>query len=93
VIRICLDKLPAAARQAVLAEERPFGNILETEAIAHLSWPQAFFELEADYHIGQVLGLRAPARLYGRRNVLVDGSRRLLAEVVEVLAPAERTLA
>ena len=28
--------------------------------------------------------------LYGRRNVLLDGSRRLLAEVIEVLAPAAK---
>ena len=88
VIRIHLDKLPSGARAAVLAEERPFGDILQTEAIGHLSWPQAFFQIEADDHIGRVLGLRPPATLYGRRNVLVDGSRRLLAEVIEVLPPA-----
>jgi hypothetical protein len=28
--------------------------------------------------------------LYGRRNVLLDGSRRLLAEVIEVLAPVAK---
>ena len=27
------------ARARVLAEERPLGNILQTESIAHLSWP------------------------------------------------------
>ena len=87
VIRICLDILPPAARAAVLAEERPFGSILQSEGVGHLSWPQAFFQLAADDHIGRALGLRPPATLYGRRNVLVDGRRRLLAEVIEVLPP------
>jgi chorismate-pyruvate lyase len=90
VIRISLGHLPAGAQAAVLAEERPFGDILQAEAIGHLSWPQAFFAIAADGHLGRVLGARRPARLYGRRNVLVDGARRLLAEAIEVLPPAEQ---
>jgi len=31
--------------------------------------------------------VKSPGILYGRRNVLLDGSRQLLAEVFEVLAP------
>jgi len=94
VIRIRLDRLPPAARQLVLREERPLGDILQAEAIPHLSWPQAFFRLKADAHTGAALALRQPGYLYGRRNVLLDGSRQLLAEVIEVLAPvAERRLA
>lgn len=88
VIRICLKHLADPARARVLAEERPLGNILETESIAHLSWPQAFFQIESDTHLGHVLFLAKPQTLYGRRNVLLDGSRRLLAEVIEILAPA-----
>jgi chorismate-pyruvate lyase len=88
VIRICLDHLPPAARNRVLEEERPLGNILQSEAIPHLSWPQAFFRVQSDSHLSHVLFLSQPAILYGRRNVLLDGSRRLLAEVIEILAPA-----
>src|SRR6266853_1274669 len=87
VIRICLDHLPPPASRRVLEEQRPLGNILQTEAIAHLSWPQAFFRIQSDSHLGHVLYLSQPATLYGRRNVLLDGSRRLLAEVIEILAP------
>ena len=90
VIRIYLDRLPPAARQLVLQEERPLGDILNGEAIAYLSWPQAFFRLKSDAHAGAALGLRHPGFLYGRRNVLLDASRRLLAEVIEVLAPAAK---
>jgi len=89
VIRIFLDRLPVAARFAVLAEERPFGDILQTELVAHLSWPQAFFRIQADRHLSRVLGLDLRGPLYGRRNVLVGGDRRLLAEVIEVLPPTE----
>jgi chorismate-pyruvate lyase len=93
VIRIMLDRLPASARARVLEEERPLGNILQTEAIAHLSWPQAFFSLPSDSHTRLVLGLNKPATLFGRRNVLLDASRHLLAEVIEILAPAEQKTA
>jgi len=90
VIRIRLDRLPPAARRLVLEEQRPLGDILQDEAIPHLSWPQAFFRLKADAHAGAALGLRCAGFLYGRRNVLLDGSRRLLAEVIEVLAPVAK---
>jgi chorismate-pyruvate lyase len=90
VIRIHLDRLPSTARQLVLQEERPLGDILNGEAIAYLSWPQAFFRLKSDAHAGAALGLRHPGFLYGRRNVLLDASRHLLAEVIEVLAPAAK---
>lgn len=87
VIRVCLGHLPPVASQRVLAEQRPLGNILQSEAIPHLSWPQAFFRVASDSHMEAALRLGQPAVLYGRRNVLLDASRRLLAEVIEVLAP------
>ncbi|MGO8675868.1 MAG: hypothetical protein ACLQVX_08355 [Limisphaerales bacterium] len=88
VIRICLAPLSPAAAKSVLEELRPLGKILQAEAVAHLSWPQAFFRVQADARLINVLGLRQPATLYGRRNVLADGSRRLLAEVIEILPPS-----
>lgn len=90
IIRIHLDRLPPGGRRLVLQEERPLGDILNGEGIPYLSWPQAFFRLRADPHTGTALGLHRPSLLYGRRNVLLDGSRRLIAEVIEVLAPAAR---
>ena len=87
VIRICLAHLPPAAARSVLEERRPLGRILQTESIPHLSWPQAFFSVEADARLGAILRLQAPGILYGRRNVLLDASRRLIAEVIEILPP------
>jgi hypothetical protein len=91
VIRICLAQLPPVARRHVLEEQRPLGNILQSEGIPHISWPQAFFRVESDPHTRTVLGLWQPCDLYGRRNVLLDRTRRLLAEVIEILAPVEES--
>jgi len=86
-IGIHLQHLPEEARRIVLEERHPFGRILRTESIAHLSWPQAFFSVRSDAHMSRLLGSQDPAVLYGRRSVLVDGHRRLLADVVEIVAP------
>ena len=86
-IRIHLERLPPAARQRVLEEELPLGGILHREGVPHLSWPKGYFRIRSDAHAGAALGLQRPGFLYGRRNVLLDGSRHLLAEVIEVLAP------
>ena len=89
-IRILLNHLPPGARRRVLEERFPLGHILQTEETPHLSWPQAFFRAEPDPHMAALLRCGSVAGpLYGRRNVLVDGSRRLLAEVIEVLGIAE----
>ena len=87
VIRIFLEQFPAQARRRVLEEQTPLGSILQSEALAHMSWPQAFFRTTSDAHMNAVLGLGETHELFGRRNVLVDGNRHLLAEVIEVLAP------
>jgi chorismate-pyruvate lyase len=87
VIRIRLDRFKDRARARVLAEEAPLGNILQAEGIAHSSSPRAFFKVESDGHITNLLRLNGPCPLYGRRNVLLDGARHLLAEVIEILAP------
>jgi hypothetical protein len=88
-ICIFLKYLPPAARRCVLEEQRPLGNILLGEGVPHLSWPQAFFRVESDRHMRSVLGLQRSCDLYGRRNVLLDGSRHLIADVIEILGPVE----
>jgi hypothetical protein len=89
VIRICLGRLSPRTRRRVLEEQQPLGAILLSEAIPHLSWPQAFFRVQSDRHMAAVLDLPNAGVLYGRRTVLLDGARRLLADVLEVLAPVE----
>jgi hypothetical protein len=88
-IGIELGHLPEASAERVLEEQVPFGSILQSEGIPHLSWPQAFFRVQPDFHMQRMLAIRQARCLFGRRNVLLDGDRRLLAEVIEVLAPAD----
>jgi chorismate-pyruvate lyase len=90
VIRIFLDRLPAPARRRVLQQERPFGTILREENIVHSSWPQDFFRIEADARLAALLRTGGEAPLYGRRNLLLDGARHVLAEVIEILAPVDQ---
>lgn len=87
-IKIYLDEFPTAARDLVLERKMPLGTILESQSIRHFSKPDAFFEVEADASICQALGISGPARLYGRRNVLGNGTGRKLAQVLEILPPA-----
>jgi hypothetical protein len=86
-IRIHLRQFSAVVQQVILSEQHPFGRILDLEGIGYLSWPQSFFSVSAERHMSQLLGLEDAPALYGRRNVLLDGRRRLLAEVIEILAP------
>jgi chorismate-pyruvate lyase len=86
-IKIYLDRFPAAARDLIVAMKQPLGTILRTEGIAHASRPAGYFEVISDGLIGAALRLEAPARLYGRRNVLRDAGGGTLARVIEILPP------
>jgi chorismate-pyruvate lyase len=85
VIKIDLNLFPEPAREAILAERMPLGRILSDYQIAHFSWPQAFFQVQATPHLVTLLGLENSQLLYGRRNLLLTHARRLLAEVIEIL--------
>jgi chorismate-pyruvate lyase len=89
VIRIFLNRFSRRAKELILEENKPLGAILHSEAIAHLGWPQDFFRVQPDSHLKSVFRLNRSLPLYGRRNLLLDGSRHILADVIEVLAPAD----
>ena len=86
--RIFLDVPPPAAREGILREERPLGAILREAGVTLVSRPRAFLRVQADDFIGGALRLRGRPWLYGRRNTLLDGSGRALAETVELLPPS-----
>jgi len=88
-IRIRLAGLPPEARQFVLDGRLPLGRVLRDFFIEHLSRPVAYFEVTADSLIGEALQTRTSQRLYGRRNKLLMPSGEVLAEVVEILPPAD----
>ena len=78
-----------AARQIVLAGERPLGSVLADEGIAHASQPRAFVRVGADAFINEALGISGQRPLYGRRNLLILPDKRVLADIIEILPPAD----
>ena len=88
-IKINLGLIPSAARRLILEEQEPLGTILNDFKIPHSSRPKAFLRLQADSFIKGALQLSGEQTLYGRRNTLFDPQQRALAEIVEILPPAE----
>jgi len=88
IIKINLEHFSEPARALVLEGQEPLGAILRSQAIAHSSHPNPYFQVNADPLIRKALHLEATSVLYGRRNVILDGARRTLAQVVEILPPS-----
>jgi chorismate-pyruvate lyase len=85
--KIHLEYFPEDAKPLILEAKQPLGAILRSQGIEHAGRPEIFLEVTADALIHNALGLTEPARLYGRRNMLVDAAGRTLAQVVEILPP------
>jgi chorismate-pyruvate lyase len=92
VICIHLKDFPKAVRHLILSEELPFGRILNLQAVACQNRPQLFFRTLADAWLERLFGFSGPRWLCGRRNLLQDGERRLLAQVIEILPPQAANL-
>lgn len=89
-IKINLALFPALARRHILEEKEPLGTILGQDRIVHLSRPKAYLRIHPDVFIREALELDGEKLiLYGRRNTLFDPQQRPLAEIVEILPPAQ----
>lgn len=89
-IHIHLQLFPAEARHWILQEYLPLGRILNENGIRYTSKPVAFLRFASDKQINELLGLHNGVQfLYGRRNRLLDAQERSLAEIIEILPPAE----
>ena len=86
-IKIHLEHFPDEAKTLVLEGKQPLGAILRAQGIEHRGRPEAYVQVTADALIHHALGLAEPARLYGRRNTLVDAAGRTLAQVIDILRP------
>ncbi|MDQ3813118.1 MAG: hypothetical protein M3347_04105 [Armatimonadota bacterium] len=86
-IIIYLDGFDAETQELIRAGQRPLGGILNSQGIAYVSRPQAFFRVTADPLIKEVLQLTEAAILFGRHNTLFDPADRPLADIVEILPP------
>lgn len=87
-IKIYFDYLPEEAKRLVLEERQPLGTILRTQRVPHESHPSAYLSLTADSIMCKAFRLTKPRVVYGRCNVLSDPSRNVIAQVVEILPPA-----
>ncbi len=88
-IKIYLNLFTPEACQQILEERRPLGHIMQECGVGHSSRPKAFLRLASDKFINQALQLSGAHVLYGRRNTLFDPQERPLAEIVEILPPAQ----
>ena len=86
-IRIDLAAFDTDPRWAILEGRKPLGAILAEHRVVYRSRPSRFFAVRSTSRLESLLGLDAPAILYGRQNVLL-GKKGTLAEVVEILPPA-----
>ena len=89
-IKINLNLFKPEAREQILEERRPLGHILQECGVKHSSRPRAFLRLASDRFINEALRLTGANVLYGRRNTLLDLQERPLAEIVEILPPAQK---
>ncbi len=87
-IGIHLELLPEEARRLVIEGKRPFGGILEEQAVPHSSHPRGYFRIKIDHRLAELLDATEGETLYGRCNELRHASGKTLADVVEVLPRA-----
>jgi hypothetical protein len=91
-IRVNLPLLAAPVQAEVLQARGPLGGILSAHGIAFRCCPGAYFKILSNTFINESLRLDGPKWLYGRCNCLSDGGGRAIAEVVEILPPAQSPL-
>jgi chorismate-pyruvate lyase len=87
VICIRLGAFTPTLQREIVAERLPLGRRLQDYAVPYISRPQEFFRLEAARYLEKHLQASGPHLWFGRRNLLLNGERRLLADVVEILSP------
>lgn len=88
-IRIHLDAFQEPARSRIEEARTPFGAILREHGLEHRCQARSFFRVAADRRTCAELELPEPSVLYGRLAHLTGAGGRTLAQVVELLPPAE----
>jgi hypothetical protein len=86
--KVSLVLFPPKARQLILEERLPLGRILKDCQIPHSTMAKAFFRVQPDNLIKEVLGITQSKPLYGRKATIFDPQKRPLSEIVEILPPA-----
>lgn len=87
-IEIQLSHLPDAAKEVVIAGEKPLGGILNEARIPYACELRGFFKIIPDESIVEAFALKTPVELFGRSNSIKTLSGGTIALIVEVLPPA-----
>ena len=85
--RVCLPRLPKEARDLILEEHLPLGQILHQCKVPHRSFPKCFIRVDADELIERAFGLNGRPTLYGRQARILDPHGQPISEIVEILPP------
>ena len=90
-IEIRLELFPAGAQREIFRAEMPLGTILRSFRIDYVSHPRAFFQIESDDLMNAAFTLSHTQTLYGRCNEITNKEGQILAGIVEILPPANRS--
>ena len=88
-IEIDLSAFNGELRRLILEQHLPLGGLLNRFSIRYRSEPKGFIKLGADSVMQRVFRVPDGQEFFGRCNVLLGESDRVLARIVEVLRPAE----
>lgn len=88
VICVRLRAFPPAMQEDILAERLPLGRLLQEHDQPCICRPQEFYRIAPHPYLNNRFeGMPEPEFYYGRRNLLLNGEHRLLADVLEILSP------
>ncbi len=84
-IGIQLDGFDPETREKIRQAELPLGTILEQREVPHTSAPKAYFRVNADEFMGNLLQEPVGTPLWGRCNALSHSGGIVFADIVEIL--------
>jgi chorismate-pyruvate lyase len=88
--RIFTDLLPQKAVELIDEGKIPLGTVLKTCNCEHTVEPSGFFRIKSTRFFTDVFANINGSQLYGRRNTLVALDGKPIAEVCEILPPADK---
>jgi chorismate-pyruvate lyase len=89
-IEINLSAFSGELRELIEQAKLPLGGLLNRFGVSYHSEPRAFLKLAPDAGLNALFQVEGAHEFYGRSNVLLDDSNQVLAQIVEVLRPAEK---
>ncbi|HEX8313041.1 MAG TPA: hypothetical protein VF614_17080 [Chthoniobacteraceae bacterium] len=90
-IEIDLRAFAGELRELIVEAKLPLGGLLNRFGVSYHSEPRAFLKLAPDDGLNALFQVDGAREFYGRSNVLLGDSNQVLAQIVEVLRPAENT--